>query len=180
MNEVTVADPSALTVHPAAALFPMLGDEELRELAEDIRVHGLASSIVVLGNMLLDGRNRLRACEIADVPPRFVEWGGAGSVTRWIFSMNLHRRHLSASQRAMLAARAVEVFAVEAKERMEGGVEVPPEERERVVAESPHVRRPALGWDTLATSCSWWQGYAAFVVAVMGLRSHPPASAGSP
>src|SRR5437879_5588490 len=127
MNEVTIADFSALSVHPAAALFPMLNDEELRELAEDIRVHGLASAIVVLGNVLLDGRNRLRACEIANVPPRFVEWNGTGSVTAWIVSVNLHRRHLSTSQRAMVAARAVQVFAVEAKGRIEKGVEVAPE-----------------------------------------------------
>jgi hypothetical protein len=131
MNEITIADPSALTVHPAAALFPMLDDDELRELAEDIRVHGLASSIVVLGGLLLDGRNRLRACAIANMPPRFVEWSGTGSVAAWIFSVNLHRRHLSTSQRAMLAARAVEVFAVEAKAREEAGVEVVPEARAR-------------------------------------------------
>ena len=76
MKEIAIADPAALTVHPAAALFPMLPDDELLELAKDIRVHGLYSAIVVLGEQILDGRNRLRACEMAEVEPRFLEWSG--------------------------------------------------------------------------------------------------------
>ena len=122
MTEITIADPSALSIHPAAALFPLLDERELAELAGDIQTNGLASPIVVKDGQILDGRNRLRACELAGVPPHFVEWAGTGSVTSWIFSVNLHRRHLTASQRAMLAARAVEVFADEARERQQRGL----------------------------------------------------------
>jgi ParB-like chromosome segregation protein Spo0J len=122
MNEIVIADPSTLTVHPAAALFPMLDERQLDELAGDIKSNGLLSPVVVRDREILDGRNRLRACELAGVPPRFVEWSGAGSITSWIFSVNLHRRHLTASQRAMLAARAVDVFEQEAIERQKRGV----------------------------------------------------------
>ena len=131
MNEIVIADPSTLTVHPAAALFPMLDERELAELASDIKSNGLLSPVVVKDGEILDGRNRLRACEIAGVPPRFVEWVGCGSVSSWIFSFNLHRRHLTTSQRAMLAARAVEVFEKEARERQLRGVADPNSGRSR-------------------------------------------------
>ena len=81
MTEITIADPSALSIHPAAALFPLLDERELAELAGDIQTNGLASPIVVKDGQILDGRNRLRACELAGVPPHFVEWAGTGSVT---------------------------------------------------------------------------------------------------
>lgn len=65
-------------IHPAADLFPMLPEAELRELGEDIRANGLKQEIVlwkdpdvdtstmtvaerVASMYLLDGRNRL-AC----------------------------------------------------------------------------------------------------------------------
>ena len=142
MNEIVIADPSALAVHPAAALFPMLDERELAELASDIQANGLVSPIVVKDGEILDGRNRLRACELAGAAPRFVEWTGTGSITSWVFSVNLHRRHLTTSQRAMLAARAVDVFAHEAAQRMASGVHVEEEEKGKArekVAEQLHV-----------------------------------------
>jgi hypothetical protein len=95
-----------MRVHPAAALFPMLIDAELRELAEDIKANGLQSPIVTLQGEILDGRNRLRACEIAGVAPVFREHDGPqDDAVSFVISANLHRRHLGESQRAMVAAR---------------------------------------------------------------------------
>jgi hypothetical protein len=67
-------------VHPAADLFPMLPDDELRKLAEDIKKNGLKEKIVLWSPglpkldektkrhtnevYLLDGRNRLAAMEL--------------------------------------------------------------------------------------------------------------------
>lgn len=91
-------------VHPVAALFPMLTGSDLESLAEDIRANGLQNPIVMQGDVLLDGRNRMAACELAGVEPLRVQYAGEDA-RAFIISSNLHRRHLSESQRAMIAAR---------------------------------------------------------------------------
>ena len=62
-------------VHPAADVFPMMSDEELAELGEDIKEKGLLAPVVFWedddGNeFLLDGRNRLEAMDRAGVTAR--------------------------------------------------------------------------------------------------------------
>ena len=59
-----------LVPHPAADLFPMLSDSELRALADDIKANGQAIPVAVLnGTYILDGRNRCAACKLAGVEP---------------------------------------------------------------------------------------------------------------
>lgn len=109
---------TALAAHPAADLFPLLSDPELRELAKDIRENGLLEPIVLHEEQVLDGRNRLAACEIAKVEPRFVDWNGdGGTPLRYALSHNLHRRHLTTSQRAAIAAEILPQFEEEARKR---------------------------------------------------------------
>ena len=120
LAEPHVAEPHAtgpLGIHPAATLFPMMHGPELGALVEDIEAHGLREPIVLDEGFILDGRNRLRACELARVPPRFVEWDGVGSPVGFVLSRNLHRRHLNESQRSIVAARAKDMFQEEAAER---------------------------------------------------------------
>src|SRR5262249_55719558 len=57
-----------LPVHPAAELFPLMSPDELRELGEDIKKRGLQIPILIRGDELLDGRNRLDAMELVGVP----------------------------------------------------------------------------------------------------------------
>jgi ParB-like chromosome segregation protein Spo0J len=55
-------------VHQSADLFPIMTDEELADLAADIKANGLLHPIVVdKDGVLIDGRNRARPCEIAEV-----------------------------------------------------------------------------------------------------------------
>ncbi|QDV69007.1 Modification methylase HindIII [Rosistilla carotiformis] len=116
MNEFNI-DFDNPNFHAACALFPVLQGTELRELANDIRQNGLLEPIVVHNGEILDGRNRLEACEIAGIEPKFVEWDGEGSPVQWIISKNLQRRHLSASQRALLGYDLLPLLEAEAKER---------------------------------------------------------------
>lgn len=104
-------------VHPAATMFPMMHGTELELLTADIKLHGLLEPIVTYQNQILDGRNRLRACEILEIEPQFIEWDGVGSPIAFVLSRNLHRRHLNESQRAIVAARAKAMFENEAAER---------------------------------------------------------------
>lgn len=103
--------------HPACLLFPPLGEAELHALAADIRERGLLHPITTHENLILDGRNRLKACEMAGVKPRFEKWSGTGSPLEWAISANLHRRHLTASQKAVLALEMLPLLEQEAKER---------------------------------------------------------------
>lgn len=105
------------TFHPACLLFPQMADDELRVLAEDIRQNGLVNAIVTLNGQILDGRNRYLACGMASVEPRFKEWEGPGSPTEWVISQNLFRRHLTSSQKAVVAFGLLPLLEAEAKER---------------------------------------------------------------
>ncbi|MEK7180485.1 MAG: ParB N-terminal domain-containing protein [Patescibacteria group bacterium] len=107
---------TALATHDAAALFPLMERARLEELAADIRAHGLHQPIVLHEGMVLDGRNRLAACEIAGVEPRLTTFGG-GDPYEYVASVNLHRRHLTESQRALIGARIKEHYEAEAAQR---------------------------------------------------------------
>jgi len=88
------------------------------ELKQDIAVNGLREAIWLHPDgSIIDGRNRHRACIETDTEPRFKTWDGQGSLIAFILSMNLHRRHLTSSQRAVIALRSLPFLEREAKER---------------------------------------------------------------
>ena len=83
----------------------MLEGEELDELVDDIRDNGLRQRIVLdTAGQLIDGRNRLKACELAGVEPIFTTVDT--DPIAYILSLNVNRRHLSKGQRAMAVAMA--------------------------------------------------------------------------
>lgn len=115
-------------VHEAAALFPLLPEAELKELAEDIKAKGLIYPIVKCDKLILDGRNRLLACEIAGVGAYFRDYKTYDSThtpTEWVLATNSKRRQLTPNQRATIAAEAVPLI----KKDVEG-------ERRRKIAEA--------------------------------------------
>jgi len=84
----------------------MLADDELAELAEDIKQRGLLHPIVLDGDgRVLDGRNRLAACELVGVEPDFTTYDG-DDPDGYALAVNLQRRNLTKGQAAMVAARA--------------------------------------------------------------------------
>lgn len=130
-----------MKVHPAAELFPLLGDEALSELTADIRTHGLRHEIVTYQGAVLDGRNRLRACELAGVEPRFEEFHGTDPVA-YVVSANLQRRHLNESQRAMLGGRLMPILREEAKKRQADHASTAPGRGKSLPTNSSGVMEP--------------------------------------
>ncbi len=96
--------------HPVADLFPMLSDTDFEGLCADVRENGLREAIFLAADSdgeikIADGRNRYKACEAVGIEPRYRTWDGTGDLLSIVVSLNLKRRHLSESQRAMVAAK---------------------------------------------------------------------------
>jgi hypothetical protein len=109
--------------HPAAALFPMLPSEEMRALAEDIKANGQKLPIIVTrDDLVLDGRNRLKACQLAGVAPKVETWTGRSSPFAYVRSVNLRRREMASEVKAAIALRlaALEQQSSSAPGRTEG------------------------------------------------------------
>ena len=67
--------------HPICLLFPRMTDEELQELAEDLRIKGLLHDIVLYEGKILDGAT-------ATLPVRWRAWSpgspsGTAREVRW-------------------------------------------------------------------------------------------------
>ena len=91
-------------IHPVAALFPLIEGEAFAALVADIKANGLLEPIEFQGNTIIDGRNRLRACEAAGVVPQYHELPKTVDPVTYILQRNIHRRHLTTAQRAAIAA----------------------------------------------------------------------------
>jgi|GEM_PF-1872998 len=92
----------------------MLSDSELKEMAESIRKQGLLNPCVRQGDTLLDGRNRIEACKMAGVEPRFIEYSGDSPVA-FIVAVNIKRRQLQPSQAAAIAVELLPALRKEAE-----------------------------------------------------------------
>lgn len=90
--------------HPLANIFPLMAADEYVALKSDIRQYGLREAIWILDGQILDGRNRFKACQEVGVAPILKEYEGDDPAA-FVVSLNLKRRHLSESQRAMVAAK---------------------------------------------------------------------------
>jgi N6-adenosine-specific RNA methylase IME4 len=102
---------TAVEIHEAANAFPIMASERLKELAEDIRANGLREPIRLLNGKVIDGRNRLKACQMVDAKPRFETI--ANDVNPWAFvwSLNGQRRDLTADQRYIIWKECAEANA---------------------------------------------------------------------
>lgn len=107
-------------IHPLAKLIPQMSAEEFANLRADIDANGLIEPIWLYEGMVLDGRHRYTACMELGVTPKFRQFEGVNPID-FVVSENLHRRHLSSSQLAIIAVDIEREQAVFAKARMSIG-----------------------------------------------------------
>lgn len=106
-----------MKLHPIAELFPEMSNEEYQSLVKDIEQHGVLQPILIHNDQIVDGRHRFQACQDLGIPCPTMEWNEQGSLLTKAVSLNLKRRHLSASQIAVVSLGALPLFEAEAKER---------------------------------------------------------------
>jgi N6-adenosine-specific RNA methylase IME4/16S rRNA G966 N2-methylase RsmD len=95
-----------LSFHPLADLFPLLEGDAFQELVDDIAAApGLREPIWLhQDGRILDGRNRYLACQKLGIEAATRVYEGDDPLS-FVISLNLKRRHLNESQRAMVGAR---------------------------------------------------------------------------
>ena len=108
-------------VHPSADIFPLITGHEFQELCESIGKDGLEQPVVLTHDgYLIDGRNRLRALLVTGATERFVtldEIYANDDYIGYVLRTNLHRRHMTPSQKAALAIEVEKRYAELAKRR---------------------------------------------------------------
>jgi hypothetical protein len=101
-------------VHPAADVFPMMSDDELDKLGENIKQNGLLAQVIFYededrNEFLLDGRNRMEAMERAGIEfnqHAHATWDDLDPVA-YVIAANIHRRHFTKEQQAQLIVAAI-------------------------------------------------------------------------
>ena len=91
--------------HPIAEMFPMLPGPEIKLLSDSIKTVGQKDPIWLAEGKILDGRNRKIACEMVGVEPRYENVPEGADLLEFMLACNAEKRNLSASQRAMVAAK---------------------------------------------------------------------------
>lgn len=89
-----------MNYHPAADAWPMMDNGRYGELLADIKLNGQREPITLCEGMILDGRNRYRACEEAGIEPKTRNYEGDPWAFAW--SLNGTRRDLADVQRALI------------------------------------------------------------------------------
>jgi len=102
--------------HPIADVWPMMSEDKLHELADDIRKNGQLVPVWLYEGKILDGRNRWAACQIAGVEPKTKEYTG-DEPTGFAVAMNDRRRHMNKGALAAVAAELEPFFAADAARR---------------------------------------------------------------
>ena len=86
--------------HPLSAAFPAMSDDDFQALCDDVEVHGQREPVIIFEGMVLDGWHRYQACLRTNTHLTKFDFKLDEDPVAFVKSQNLHRRHLTASQRA--------------------------------------------------------------------------------
>ena len=105
--------------HSIANIYPMMDKQEFSNLVGSMEDDGYMQdkSITLFEGKILDGRNRYKAAQEAEVQPLYIEFtGNYAEALELARRDNIYRRNISKAQKAMVAAFEVK------KSREEGSV----------------------------------------------------------
>lgn len=89
-----------LKQHPLSAAFPAMQPDEYLALKDSIENIGIQNPITLFEGMVIDGWNRYSAANEVGMPCQTVNLSSDVDPIDYVKSQNLHRRHLTGSQRA--------------------------------------------------------------------------------
>lgn len=102
--------------HPIANVWPLMQEEELKALSQDIKQNGQLNPIWLYQGKILDGRNRYTACVMAGTKPLTKDYTGEEPAA-FAVSLNDKRRHMNKGQLGAVAVELLPFFEAEAKKR---------------------------------------------------------------
>ena len=106
--------------HPLSEAWGNMTEDQLLELAEDIKHNGQKDAVVMYEGKVLDGWHRCQGCQIAGVEIRTNDFQGDNPVA-YVISKNAHRRSQTASQRAAAIVRCHEWKPLHREKKVEPG-----------------------------------------------------------
>jgi len=113
-----------ITTHPLADLLPAMSEQEYADLKGSIERNGLRRPIVMLGNKILAGRHRMKACEELGLVPQIRQYdpqADGHQPIEYVIDEELNRRHMGADQRAVCAAKLWNAIAAGEENSPEAG-----------------------------------------------------------
>lgn len=124
-----------MKIHPYCEMFPEFQREDWGAFVADVKRHGLRDPIVTFDGKILDGRSRVKACKESGRKIRTVEFGGTeDEALAFVMSHNLHRRHLTPGQKAVIVDRWMQKRASKSSET--NGKSISARERATTVREA--------------------------------------------
>ena len=136
-------------------LIPALTKEEYVGLEESILKEGCRDALVLWGETLIDGHNRLAICQRHSLPyeTRSIKLKDRNEAKIWILNNQLARRNLTPYQRAEIVLALEDIFREQGKERQrEGGIEKVPQKSAKAPIDTREELAKAAGvsHDTIA------------------------------
>lgn len=95
-------------IHPLAAMLPPMSDQEYADLKVSIEKNGLRRPVVMIGNEILAGHHRMRACIDLGISPTLRQYDPQKDgplPVEFVLDEEINRRHMGTDQRAVFAAK---------------------------------------------------------------------------
>jgi hypothetical protein len=119
-----------LKQHPLSAAFPAMSAEDFQALKDDIEVNGQREPVMIFEGMVLDGWHRYRACTELGVSVHKLTFPADGDPVALVKTANLHRRHLTGSQRTAALVACAEWHPPHRAKKVEPGSTLPKTNKE--------------------------------------------------